>query len=349
MTIKHLVISGGYHLFTYILSSVYRLEKLNILTISDIETIWCVSSGSFVAICISLLKGYQKNIKPDENPLLTWEVIQNYIEERPWNYLFINPSISVYDLLYKKGVYDETIISSMIEPLLKLLDLPITITLAEYYEYTNMELHFYSFDVYQFQMIDICYKTYPTMTLVNAMYVTASVPFLSIPHMEFGKCFIDGGCIINYPICYALKRIDNPEEILGYNTHLTTLQRDDTVNIKFESIFYYIYFIMSSLYAKIYNTFICTDENSHTEAVYQKINMIDTDNEKENEKENDTKYYNEINLDPLTNESESFYNGMIVLFQDFQEFLYSIDKRKCMWIMGEKNINILKKVFTYNN
>lgn len=346
MTIKHLVISGGYHLFAYILASVYSLEKSETLNILNIETIWCVSSGSFVAICIALLKGYRKSIKNDENPLLTWDVIRNYIEERPWNYLFINPSISIYDLLYKKGIYDETVISSMIEPLLKLLDLPITITLAEYYEYTKVEVHFYSFDVYQFQMIDICYKTYPTMTLVNAMYVTASVPFLSIPHMEFDKCFIDGGCILNYPIGYALKRIDNPEEILGYNTHLTTLQRDDTVNIKHESIFYYIYYIMSSLYAKIYKTFICTVDNSHTEAVYQEINMIDENIEKEND---EMKYYNEINLDPLTNATESFYNGMIVLFQDFQEFLYSIEKRRCMWCMGENNINIVKKFFTYNN
>jgi hypothetical protein len=342
MTIKHLVISGGYHLFTYILSSIYSLEKSDTINISNIETIWCVSSGSFVAICIALLKGYRKNIKNDESPLLTWEVIQNYIEERPWSYLFINPSISIYDLLYKKGIYDETVISSMIEPFLKLLDLPVTITLAEYYEYTNIDVHFYSFDIYQFQMIDICYKNYPTMTLVNAMYVTASVPFLSIPHMEFGKCFIDGGCIINYPICYALKRIDNPEEILGYNTHLTTLERDDTVNIKHESVFYYIYYIISSLYAKIYNTFICTVDNTRTEAVYQAVNIMEIESE-------DVKYYNEINLDPLTNVNESFYNGMIVLFQDFQDFLYSIEKRRCMWIMGEKNINIVKKLFTYNN
>jgi len=344
MTIKHLVISGGYHLFTYILGSLYTLEKSDTLNISDIETIWCVSSGSFVAICIALLKGYRKSTNSDEKQLLTWEVIQKYIEERPWSYLFINKNISIYDLLYKKGIYDETIISSMVEPLLRLLDLPITITLAEYYEYTNIDVHFYSFDIYQFQMIDISYKTYPTMTLVNAMYVTASVPFLSIPHIEFDKCFIDGGCILNYPICYALKRIENPEEILGYNTHLTTLQRDDTINVKVESIFYYIYFIMSTLYAKIYNTFICKVENSHTEAVYQEINIIEGGLEDDN-----NKYFNEINLDPLTNASESFYNGMIVLFQDFQEFLYSIEKRRCMWVTGNENINMVKKFFTYSN
>jgi hypothetical protein len=226
----------------------------------------------------------------------------------------------------------------MVEPLLKLLDLPVTITLEEFYEYTNIEIHFYSFDIYQFQMIDIFYKTYPKMSIVNAMYVTASVPFLSIPHIEYNKCFIDGGCILNYPICYALKRITQSEEILGYNTHLTTLTMEKNVSIKDESIFYYIYFVASTLYSKIYNTFICRTENIHTEAVYQDINNTDVE-------END--YYNEINLDPLTDDNPSFYNGLIILFQDFYEFLYSNEKRRFMLENGKEQINMSKKFFTY--
>jgi hypothetical protein len=188
-------------------------------------------------------------------------------------------------------------------------------------------------------MIDIFYKTYPTMSLVNAMYVTASVPFLSIPHIEYDKCFIDGGCILNYPICYALKRITQSDEILGYNTHLTTLTMEKGVSIKDESIFYYIYFVASTLYSKIYNTFICRTENNHTEAVYQDIEEINSDNN----------YYNEISLKPLTDDNPSFYNGLIILFQDFYEFLYSNEKRRYMLENGKKQITMSKKFFTYIN
>jgi hypothetical protein len=339
MVIKHIVVSGGYHLFTYILGSIHKLESNNLIDISNIETIWCVSSGSFVAICLALLKGYRNKITDNTQEVLSWDVLENYIEERPWSYLFINPSFSIYDILYKKGVYDEMVIHSMIEPLLKLLDLPVTITLKELYEYTNIEIHFYSFDIYQFQMIDIFYKTYPNMSLVNAIYVTASVPFLSIPHIEYDKCFIDGGCIINYPICYALKRITQSCEILGYNTHLTTLTMEKDVSIKDESIFYYIYFVASTLYSKIYNTFICRTENNHTEAVYQDIEEIDSD----------TNYYNEISLKPLTDDNPSFYNGLIILFQDFYEFLYSNEKRRYMLENGKEQITMSKKFFTYIN
>jgi hypothetical protein len=339
MVIKHIVVSGGYHLFTYILGSIHKLESNNLIDISNIETIWCVSSGSFVAICLALLKGYRNKITDNTQEVLSWDVLENYIEERPWSYLFINPSFSIYDILYKKGVYDEMVIHSMIEPLLKLLDLPVTITLEELYEYTNIEIHFYSFDIYQFQMIDIFYKTYPKMSLVNAIYVTASVPFLSIPHIEYDKCFIDGGCIINYPICYALKRITQSDEILGYNTHLTTLTMEKDVSIKDESIFYYIYFVASTLYSKIYNTFICRTENNHTEAVYQDIEEIDSD----------TNYYNEISLKPLTDDNPSFYNGLIILFQDFYEFLYSNEKRRYMLENGKEQITMSKKFFTYIN
>jgi hypothetical protein len=347
MVIKHLVVSGGYHLFAYILGSLHKLETDDIFNISNIETIWCVSSGSFVAICIALLKGYRNKITENtENILFSWDVIENYIEERPWSYLFINPSFCIYDILYKKGIYDEMIIHSIVEPLLKLLDLSLTITLEEFYEYTKVEIHFYSFDIYQFQMIDIYYKTYPNMTLVDAIYVTASVPFLSIPHIEYNKCFIDGGCIINYPICYALKRITQSEEILGYNTQITTLtiNNKQDISIRNESVFYYIYFVLSTLYTKIYNIFICRTENSHTEAVYQDITNIDVDN-------NDSgyKYYNEINLEPLTNDKNSFYEGLIVLFQDLYEFLYSNEKRRVMMDNGKERINIIKKFFTYNN
>ena len=352
MVIKHLVISGGYHLFTYILGSLHKLESNDIFDISNIETIWCVSSGSFVAICISLLKGYRDKITEDTSDiLLSWDVIEKYIEERPWSYLFINPSFSIYDIIDKKGIYDEIIIHSMIEPFLKLLDLPLTITLEKFYEYTKVEIHFYSFDIYQFQMIDISYKTYPNMTLVDAMYVTASVPFLSIPHIEYNKCFIDGGCIINYPICYALKRVTNSEEILGYNTQLTTLtlHEEQDVSIRNEGIFYYIYFIASTLYTKIYNTFICRTENSHTEAVYQDINNINVEDIEVDNKECEYKYYNEINLQPLSDDKQSFYNGLIVLFQDFYEFLYSNEKRRYMLENGKGRITIIKKFFIYNN
>jgi hypothetical protein len=236
----------------------------------------------------------------------------------------------------------------MIEPLFKLLDLPVTITLDELYEYTNVEIHFYSFDIYQFQMIDISYKTYPKMTIVDAMYVTASVPFLSIPHIDYNKCFIDGGCIINYPICYALKKIIQSDEILGYNTHLTTLEQDHDVSIKNESIFYYVYFVVSTLYTKIYNTFICRSDNTHTEAVYQDIEYIEKCEGCEGCDDNfENKYYNEINLQPLSNDVGTLYNGLIILFQDFYEFLYSNEKRRVMMENGKEQINITTRIFKY--
>lgn len=347
MVISHLVISGGYHLFTYILGSIHNLESKSILDISNIETIWCVSSGSFVAIFISLLKGYRSKLSQyTTDGVLSWEVIEKYIEERPWGYLFINPSFSVYDIIHKKGVCDETVIYSMIGPLLKLLDLPVTITLNDFYEYTNVEIHFYSFDIYQFQMVDISYKTYPNMTLANAIYVTASVPLLSIPHIEYDRCFIDGGFIANYPIRYALKRIKNPENILGYNTQLIAVEeeaKECVVSIRDESIFYYIYFIFSILYKKIYKTFICRTENTHTEAVYQDIEYIKCD---DNEGV-DIKYYNEINLEPLENDLGTFYNGIIILFQDFYDFLYSNEKRRFMMEKGKGQTNIIPKFFKY--
>jgi hypothetical protein len=112
--------------------------------------------------------------------------------------------------------------------------------------------------------------------------------------------------------------------------------------MKEQSIFYYIYFVASTLYSKIYNTFICRTENIRTEAVYQDIddNHIDTDDCKNN-------YYNEVNLEPLVDENTSFYDGLTILFKDFYEFLYSIEKRRDMLENGKTRVNITKKFFTY--
>ena len=343
MTFKHFVFSGGYHIFMCILGSLQQLEEEKRINLCDIETIWCVSSGSFIAISISLLKGYRMRFIDDEltSEDFNWDVLKNYLLDRPWNYLFNVPTFNIYDLCSKNGVYDENISLHMLEPLLKLLDLSIDITLKEFFEYTNVECHFFSFDIYHFQYIDISYKTFPDMLLRNVMYVTSSIPFLSKPHIEYGKCLIDGGALINYPIHYCLRQIENPEEILGYNTNLLTVADIKNPNFENMNMFCYIYSVSSLLYNKIYSFFICKEENTRSEGVYQDIELSTDEN---------IHFYSEIPI--ISNDEDKIqlpYKNYLSLFQELYDFIMNYETRKLLWDTGNSKTIIIKKFFYYIN
>ena len=339
MTFKHFVLSGGYHVFICILGSLQFLEEQQIINLCDVETIWCVSSGSFTAISIALLKGYR--LHNDTNDIFNWEVLKNYLLDRPWNYLFNIPTINIYDIYTKNGVYDENITLHMLEPLLKLLDLSLDITLREFFEYTKVECHFFSFDIYKFQYIDISYKTFPDMLLRNVMYVTSSIPILTKPHIEYGKCLLDGGALFNYPINYCLKHVTNPSEILGYNTNLITFSNIENPNFENMNTFYYIFSVWSLLYNKIFSFFICREENTRGEGVYQDIEISD-------ESEN---YYSEISIisDP-DDEIQLPYKNYLYLIEELYHFITNTEKRRLLWDYGKLktsqiNTIIIKKFF----
>ena len=349
MVYRHFVFSGGYHIFVCILGSLQKLEEQNIIDLMDIDTMWCVSSGSFVAITISLLKGYRITQKDNSNDIydFNWDILKNYILDRPWNYLFYIPQFNIYDICSKNGLYDESVSLQMLEPLLKLLDLSIDITLKEFYEYTKVDCHFFSFDVYNFQYIDICYKTFPDMLLRNAMYVTSSIPFLSKPHIEYGKCFLDGGALFNYPINYCIKQIANPSEILGYNTNLNTISDIENPNFENSSLFYYIYSVAVLLYQKIYSLFICREENTRCEGVYQDFGKY---NEKPESNDNSDIFYSEVSIvSDCNDEIQLPYTNYLTMFQDLYDFVMNYEKRKMLWENGNTKTAINKNYFYYIN
>jgi hypothetical protein len=346
MVFKHFVFSGGYHIFICILGSLQRMEEDNVINITDIETTWCVSSGSFAAITISLLKGYRlRQNNNNEQDEFNWDILKNYLLERPWNYLFNIPTFNLYDFFSKNGIYDESLTLHMLEPLLKLLDLPIDITMKEFYDYSKVECHFFSFDVYTFQFIDISHKTFPDMLLRNVMYVTSSVPFLSKPHIEYGKCFLDGGAMFNYPINYCIKRITDPTEILGYNTELITVTDIESPDFENMSIFHYVYSIGALLYNKIYKFFICREENTRCEGVYQDIEKYNTDNDTSHRD-----YYSEVSIVSECHEEIQLpYKTYLSMFQELYDFIMNYEKRKLLWDFGNSKILINKKCFYYIN
>ena len=128
-----------------------------------------------------------------------------------------------------------------------------TISLKEFYEYSKIELHLFAFEINQFQLVDISYKTHPDLSLLKAIHMTCALPVLMTPLCIGDQCFIDGGVICNYPLKYCLQDHAEEKEILGFRNHYEMLERNTVISE--ESTL--LDFIMSFLFKLIFS--ISTD------------------------------------------------------------------------------------------
>ena len=145
MTIKHLVISGGGPTMIQSLSIIQELNHQHYLSLDDIESIYGTSAGAIAGVMIAL--------KYD------WETINDYIIKRPWHDVFPINVENVMDLYSKKGLFDSSVIEKAFKPLFDAKDIPIHISLSEFYELTKIELHMFSFEINEYILQDISYKT----------------------------------------------------------------------------------------------------------------------------------------------------------------------------------------------
>lgn len=202
MNIKHLVISGGGPAMLQYISSIQYLNENNILDLNNIESIYGTSAGSIVAVLLAL--------KYD------WETLNDYIIQRPWHELFHLKINYIFDAYKNKGIYNKSIVEKVFKPLLDAKDIPIGITLKDFYEYSKIEIHFFSFEINQFKTEDISYLTHPNISLIDAIMLSSSIPLLFTPIIMENKCYIDGGVCANYPLKYCIDSGKNEDEILGF-------------------------------------------------------------------------------------------------------------------------------------
>ena len=215
------------------LGAVQHLEQNKFIDFMNIETIYGTSAGAIVGTIIAL--------KYD------WETINDYIIKRPWHDLFKIKIEKILEAYTKKGIFDNKIIEKCFKPLLDAKDLSIDITLEDFYNYSKIELHFFSFEINEFKIKDISYLTHPTLSLIIAIQMTCGLPVLVIPVCIDDKCYIDGGMICNYPLNHCIESGKNNDEILGFKNKY---DKDDS-RIHSESTV--LDFIMSLLFKVIYN------------------------------------------------------------------------------------------------
>ena len=202
MPIKNLVISGGGPSMVQTLGAIQHIEENKFIDLSKIETIYGTSAGAIVGAMLCLK--------------FDWDTINDYIIKRPWHEVFTINVQSVFDAYTKKGIFDAKTIEKCFKPLLCAKDLPMDITLKAFYEYSNIELHLFTFEINKFKLEDVSYLTYPDLPLLTALHMTCCIPILVTPICMEGKCYVDGGVACNYPLKYCLDSGKKEDETIGF-------------------------------------------------------------------------------------------------------------------------------------
>ena len=201
MTIKNIVLSGGCHTFYQTLGIIQTLEKNNIWKVENIEKIYGTSAGALLGAILCLK--------------FDWDTLNEYFLNRPWKDVFnidINIILSIFN---KKGFFNRNQLEMIFRPLLHAKDLSLDITLNEFYEYSKIELHMYSFDINYFKLEEISYKTNPDLSLITALNMTSALPIMFSPVCIDDKCYIDGGTYTNYPLSFCIDQNNKLDEIMG--------------------------------------------------------------------------------------------------------------------------------------
>jgi predicted acylesterase/phospholipase RssA len=207
MTVQHIVITGGGPTGFVSYGVIKRLHEEKIWSHENIKSIYGSSIGGLIAVIVSLG--------------IDWETLDDYIIKRPWGKTFVNISCVDFDIIglfANKGIDGKQMISIILEPLLKLIDLPLDVTLKCFSEKTGIDLHLIATDLNGSSTlveVDICADKTPDIKLCDAVAASLAIPILFQPIIYKTSCLLDGGILHNYPLNICLKNIDDENSVIG--------------------------------------------------------------------------------------------------------------------------------------
>jgi len=117
------------------------------------------------------------------------------------------------------------------KPLFDAKDISLDINMKDFYELTKIDLHIFSFEVNEYKIVEISYKTHPDLKVLQAIQMTCALPVLISPVCLDDKCYMDGGVGCNYPLSFCIDSGKEPNEILGFKNKYS----DEKIYINNES------------------------------------------------------------------------------------------------------------------
>jgi len=201
MTIKHLVLSGGAYRGFHIFGAFKYLIDKEFIFQKNLKTIHCVSVGSLFGslLCMGL----------------NLDSLQEYIVNKPWEKIFHLTPEYLFKLNKNFGIYDIDVFVDIFTTLLKSKGKNKNITLKELYEYSNIELYIYSTKLSDWKKIEFSYKTHPDLKVIDAVYMSSTLPCVFKPLFYHDSFYLDGGLTNSYPLNECLDCSFNRNEILS--------------------------------------------------------------------------------------------------------------------------------------
>lgn len=235
--IKGIVLSGGGPIGFSMYGILRESNKNGFWKMDEIEQIYGTSVGAVIGLMISL--------KYD------WDTLDEYLINRPWQNIFKFDMYSLINSIQKKGIFDKNILIQIFAPLFNGMDIPIDITMADFYEKTKIEHHFYTSEINESEIgiIDISHKSHPEWIVIDAVYASCCLPILFSPLQMGEKCYIDGGICNNYPIKNSIENGLEKDEIFGIGMEMNEKQLNKIEEKS--TLFDYMVFILYKLMSKI--------------------------------------------------------------------------------------------------
>lgn len=257
MTIKHIVFSGGGPIAIKVLGIIQHLEETQFWNIDDIESIYATSAGCSLAVLLCLR--------------YDWETIRSYFIKRPWQEAYPIKPEHILNAYNSKGIFNIQFFELFFKPFFDAKNISPDINLIDFYNYSKIELHFFSVELNEYKLCDISHKTYPTLPLITAIYMSCAVPILFAPVCFDGKCFIDGGVLNNYPLENCLNDHPAKDEIMSFKNDYVSVEpvnKTENYIVEESNLFDYVGFMLKQVIENLYfkevpsipNEIICTTE-----------------------------------------------------------------------------------------
>ena len=227
--IKHLIISGGDLSVFAMLGAIDILtDKYDDYDVNNIENIYSVSAGSMIGLLICL----KINIK----------TIVNYFIERPWNKLINISTQDLFNIFDTRGILDVHFLYETYKPLLKMCNLDENVTFKQLFDYSKIRLNIYATKYSNLELHCFNHINNPDTKVIDAIFMSSTIPFIFTPLKHDGEYFIDGGYNSNYPIQFCLNDNENIDEVLGINSinhdDPTVVTDDENVLSFYGKLFY---------------------------------------------------------------------------------------------------------------
>lgn len=234
--IKHIVLSGGGEIGFAYFGALRESNKHGFWDIKNIISVHSTSAGSIISTFIPLVH------------LIGWDGFDNFMYKRPWDQVYKFGLTQMMNVYTNIGILDKKSIYDTFYPIFTAVDISMDITMEEFYQFTGIEMHYYTTNLGSFELLDVCYKTHPHWKVIDAVYASSALPILFKPAEIDGKSYIDGAVFCNYPLNQCMEMADDEDEILAFKKYISPKYTPDT---NYSNLVDYVNYILAKTFAKI--------------------------------------------------------------------------------------------------